>query len=342
MIDRIFRNALVVIVCAGLTSACALQDSQAIDALAAEVAADLMEQGGGISADTPSVEPTKLVEPQNKECQIIYTSERDGDDEIFIIYADGFGEQQLTFNENEDSAASWSPDGTKIGFTSDRDGDQEVFVMDADGSNIEQLTSNEDQDYFGDWSPDGTKIAFSSDRDGDQEIFVMNADGSEPKQLTNDQYTTYFLEWSPDGEQIAIYLQTFSTDLGHWTFETFGLDSQAGDAEQLVPEDELEWYPPRASNSGRILLVIRDAEGDYEIFSTDVDGEDQRQLTDNDSNDMYPKWSPDGTRIVFESDRDGDFDIFIMDADGSNVQQLTFKGGDDNYSSWLPQCQLRK
>ncbi|MBW2309165.1 MAG: PD40 domain-containing protein [Deltaproteobacteria bacterium] len=339
MINRIFQNSLVIIVCAGLTSACMLQDLQGIDAMAAEVAADLMEQGEGIPADTPSVESTQSVEPHSRECQIIYTSDRDGDAEIFVIYADGLGEQQLTFNENMDSTARWSPDGTKIGFTSDRDGDREVFVMDADGSNIEQLTSNEDQDYFGDWSPDGTKIAFSSDRDGDQEIFIMNADGSEPKQLTNDAYTTSFRGWSPDGKQIAIYLQTFSTDLGHWTFETFGLDSQAGDTKQLVPEDELEWYPPRSKSSGRTLLVQWDAEGDYEIYTIDEEGENQHQLTDNDSNDISAKWSPDGTRIAFVSDRDGDYDIFIMDADGSNVQQLTFKGGDDYYSSWLPQCQ---
>jgi TolB protein len=38
----------------------------------------------------------------------------------------------------------------------------------------------------------------------------------------------------------------------------------------------------------------------------------------------YPAWSPDGSKIVFESTRDGpDADIFVMKADGTGVVQLT-------------------
>ncbi|MGE0031441.1 MAG: hypothetical protein AB7T20_10020 [Steroidobacteraceae bacterium] len=51
----------------------------------------------------------------------------------------------------------------------------------------------------------------------------------------------------------------------------------------------------------------------------------------------YPAWSPDGSRIVFESTRDGpDADIFVMNADGSNVVQLTRNDSYDGTPVWTP------
>ena len=50
-----------------------------------------------------------------------------------------------------------------------------------------------------------------------------------------------------------------------------------------------------------------------------------------------PVWSPDGSRITFESTRDGDVEIYVMDADGSNPENLTNNGaGFDGEHSWSP------
>jgi TolB protein len=55
-----------------------------------------------------------------------------------------------------------------------------------------------------------------------------------------------------------------------------------------------------------------------------ADGSDTVQLTTDASNSAYPSWSPDGSRILFESDRgDGNANIFVMNVDGTNVVQLT-------------------
>ena len=63
------------------------------------------------------------------------------------------------------------------------------------------------------------------------------------------------------------------------------------------------------------------------------------QLTDNDSDDWRPTWSPDGGRIAFTSDRDGDvgiYDFYAMNADGSSVVQLTDNEYYDSFPMWLP------
>ena len=51
----------------------------------------------------------------------------------------------------------------------------------------------------------------------------------------------------------------------------------------------------------------------------------------------YPAWSPDGTRIAFESTRDGpDADVFVMQADGTGVVQLTRNDAYDGTPAWSP------
>ena len=75
----------------------------------------------------------------------------------------------------------------------------------------------------------------------------------------------------------------------------------------------------------------------------DVDGDNQRRLTNNPSDDLSPSWSPDGKQIAFMSDRDGHFmngwstsEIYVMDADGGNPQNLTNNRHADWSPSWSP------
>jgi len=71
-----------------------------------------------------------------------------------------------------------------------------------------------------------------------------------------------------------------------------------------------------------------------EICSVGVDGTGFRRLTDNSFWDLYPAWSPDGTRVAFLSLRQNDLDIYVMNADGSNVQRLYDSGSHDADLSW--------
>ena len=73
---------------------------------------------------------------------IAFTSDRDGNFEIYVMDADGTAQTNLTNNPASDAVPAWSPDGTKIAFFSDRDGNREIYVMDADGTNPTRLTSD--------------------------------------------------------------------------------------------------------------------------------------------------------------------------------------------------------
>ncbi|MGW8225192.1 MAG: DUF5050 domain-containing protein [Anaerolineales bacterium] len=96
-----------------------------------------------------------------------------------------------------------------------------------------------------------------------------------------------------------------------------------------------QWIPISGSETG-LIIYASDQDGDFEIWMMNADGSDQRQLTDNDSKDISPSWSPDGDQIAFVSDRDGNDEIYIMNADGSDVRRLTNSEASESFPAWSP------
>jgi TolB protein len=76
--------------------------------------------------------------------------------------------------------------------------------------------------------------------------------------------------------------------------------------------------------AGYQLLVASFRTGDTEIFVVDPDNGDARNLTRSPkSSERYPSWSPDGSRVAFNSDRDGTHNLYVLGADGKDLRQLT-------------------
>jgi TolB protein len=76
--------------------------------------------------------------------------------------------------------------------------------------------------------------------------------------------------------------------------------------------------------AGHSLVVATFRTGDTEIFVVDPDTGDARNLTRSPgSSERYPSWSPDGSKVAFNSDRDGTHNLYLIDADGTNLKQLT-------------------
>lgn len=90
---------------------------------------------------------------------------------------------------------------------------------------------------------------------------------------------------------------------------------------------------PLNSFSGKIVFHSN-FDGDNEIYL--LTSERLTKITDNEWNDEFPVWSPDGTKIAYSADPKGNYDIFIMDSDGSNIKPVTSSSKDETEPSWYP------
>jgi TolB protein len=128
---------------------------------------------------------------------IAFTSNRAGNQEIYVMDADGTGLRRLTNAAGSDANPAFSPKGDLIVFESNRDGTPEIYVMKADGTGVAERLTNFSAEPTPNnvavskptWSPAGDRIAFhrrvgAQGARGHLEVYTMNADGTNVTQIT--------------------------------------------------------------------------------------------------------------------------------------------------------------
>lgn len=261
-------------------------------------------------------------------------------------------------------------------FVSRDDGDAEIYTVNADGTDLQKLTNNQVNDIQPAWSPDGSKIVYNSYGSNSfgqtilSELFVMNADGSGKIQITHDSYESIYGEawpsWSPDGARIIYesYRDALREDNGTTILNAnlyISNSNGSGDDTRNTSHQFFEGEPSWSPEGNKIAFVHARIENiqqtlyssGYQIWIKDVNGSTWQKLTTGDNN-LRPKWSPDGTKIVYQSDAgicivnlegvsqqlvdyggnpawspdgkkivfDGDDEIYVMNADGTNIRKI--------------------
>ena len=244
--------------------------------------------------------------------RIVFVTNRDANSEVYTANADGSDPLRLTDTRENESGPAYSPDGTKIAFARASD----IWVMNADGSGAGAITGIEGADSEPAWSPDGSQIVYVSNHSTPSggttgpELFIINADGSgTERQVTNtpSNAASQAPAWSPAGDQIA-YESNATTGFDIYTIAP----SVTAGFGTLRSANELNWnyQNPSWSPNGAGIAFERGTGtnvGDTtkEIWIMNADGSNPVQITKDSVYDVDPAFSPDGTRIAFESTQAG-------------------------------------
>jgi TolB protein len=204
----------------------------------------------------------------------------------------------------------------------------ELWIMDADGSHQTRLIEAAPGENLGyaSWTADGSRIAYTrfvfADDDnletGQAAIWSAASDGTDRHADLRGSDWNWIPRWSPDGQWLAF---TREAPGGPWMQA-----GPAGPAPGGGPEDGAQ---------GPLSVPLPQAD----IWRVAASGGDPERLTDSAGDDRAPVYSPQGTRIVFDSTRDGNTELYVMNSDGTGQHRVTNDPGEDWGASFSPDGQ---
>ncbi len=225
--------------------------------------------------------------------------------------------------------------GPQLAFVSDRDGDFEIYLLDLAADSLVNLTNHPGMDYGFSWSPDGTAIAFASDRDGNQEIYVMSVEERSVSRVTRNEARDGQPSWSPDGTRIA-FVSRRDSESG----ELYVMNVDGSEVRRITENHRYEEVPSWAPNGealafGALAPFEEGSAATLQIFRVDLASGEESQLTFIKGHNSAPRWTPDGSAILFYGqvgEGFGGADIMVINPDGGGLRNLT----NDREPDWQP------
>lgn len=218
------------------------------------------------------------------------TKERNAD---LFVYDVATGKSKMVSSKpGINSGANFSPDSRNLFLTISQGGNPDILRISLDGEVISKLTQGPRgaMNVEPAVSPDGKKIAFSTDRSGRPMIYVMNIDGSNPVRLTFAGQFNATPSWSPDGKRLAFA----GWDKDH--FDVFTMNADGTDMIRVTDARKPNGKPannedPVFSPDGRILMYTSNRTGTNQIYIADLEGREERRITNDSNNYFKPRWS---------------------------------------------------
>ncbi len=295
-------------------------------------------------------ESTPIWSPDGQH--IAYIGRVDGEDQVFVMNADGSNQHSVTDIRNDGIGGYspvWSPDGTTLAFEVYLDNQYDLYTVRGDGTDLVHLTNDPGDEHAPRWAPEGTSIAFTRSLKpesvvvyGDFDIYSVSADGTDQIKVTDGAGVAQgALTWQPRfGASVAQPQspspQTGSLGLpqmpsGAMWFRTYA-NHQAGLAEATTPDGTVQEYPAAQPATG----IAVSPQGDEVAFNQtigvnqgalailDVSSGEVRRIVSDLGGLNEPAWSSSGVEILFAT---GTGDIYTVRPDGSHLTLLKEKAG---------------
>jgi TolB protein len=262
---------------------------------------------------------------------IAFSTDRDGNSEIYVMNPDGSHQRRLTRHPASDTGPSWAPDAARIVFASNRSGGWAIWKMDLDGTDLQQITSGP-ADYDPEWSPDGARIAFERLQGRDREVFVVDQDGRNLRNVSSARGDDIDPRWAPSGTQIVFTHQLAATRYGLALVDP----DVPGQLRQETggPAD----FHPSFSPDGSTIVFSRREGSRIDVYSKQLGSTTSERMTTGRAREDSPAFAPDGQTVVVEVLQNDQLDLFAVDPSGQQPPRNLTESfpGDDLAASWQP------
>jgi len=228
----------------------------------------------------------------------------------------------------------FSPDGSKIVFASDHASEDGIYTIDiyrinVDGTGLTRLTDGLARYSNPVWSPDGSWIAYDKRDSEGAYVMLMDPNGSNQRALTGDKYGNFEPAWLPDSSGLVVATnRNRNCDLILVTVtgeevRYIAASPRSESAASCSPDGIWVAYEVIDESAGKDADKIQINIWKRRLADITIPA---AQLTSGQPGqwDEHPRYSPDGSKILFESDRADRStpEIWTMNADGSNAAQV--------------------
>jgi serine/threonine protein kinase/dipeptidyl aminopeptidase/acylaminoacyl peptidase len=269
--------------------------------------------------------------------QFAFVRRNQNDISLMVANTNGSGEPRTIAvakqpNGFSTAGPSWSPDGKLIAAGMFNGTSSSVVKVPVEGGNPETI-GTEKWASVGRvlWLADGSGLIITAQPElssiGTQVWLLPYPDGP-ARRITNDLngYGENSVGPTADSGTIGTIQQVNVSSI--WITAPNEDESRARQIVKTNLPDTVTWTP-----DGKIVYASRTGEN-WDIWMSNADGSDAKQLTTDAFIDHEPAVSPDGRYVIFQSNRSGGRNIWRVDVDGNNLKQLT----DGNFVDLNPVC----